>query len=131
MTKPESIFKQILEEMGFTVKFFEDKSPDDSQNIYMQVPFLSYSLDFASLDHKIAMEVDGEYWHSSDTTVVTSAQLQRKLHDSQKTEELKKEGWIMFRVPASSLSQDRLRPHLIQYIDSLFTPKQRPCSILL
>ena len=120
MTKPETIFKQILEEMGFIVKFFENKAPDDSQSIYMQVPFLSYSLDFASLDQKVAIEIDGEHWHNSDTTVVTASQLQRKLHDSQKSEELKKEGWIIFRVPAFSLSQDRLKPRLIQYIQSLF-----------
>ena len=121
LTKPEDTFKQILEEMGFTVKFFADKSPEDSETIYMQVPFLSYCLDFASLDQKIAIEVDGDYWHGSVTASLTAAQLKRKLDDSTKSEKLKKEGWTLFRVPASSLNHDRMRPRLIQCVRSLFT----------
>lgn len=127
LTKPENIFKQILENMGFTVKFFVDKSSNDSENIYMQVPFLSYCLDFASLDHKIAIEVDGDYWHGSVTTSLTAAQLKRKLNDSQKDEELQKAGWTLFRVPASSLNHDHMKLRLIQYIQSLFTTKQCLC----
>lgn len=126
LTKPENIFKQILEEMGFIVKFFVDKSPDnsdDSENIYMQVPFLSYCLDFASLDHKVAIEVNGDYWHGSITTSLTAAQLRRKLNDSKKSEELKKEGWILFRVPASSLNHDHMKLRLTQCVKSLFTIK--------
>lgn len=113
--------------MGFTVKFFVDKSSNDSENIYMQVPFLSYCLDFASLDHKIAIEVDGDYWHGSVTTSLTAAQLKRKLNDSQKDEELQKAGWTLFRVPASSLNHDHMKLRLIQYIQSLFTTKQCLC----
>lgn len=122
LTKPEVIFKEILEEMGFVVKFFAegvDKTPKDS--IYMQVPFLLYTLDFASLDHKVAMEVDGEYWHGSTITSLTAAQLKRKLNDSDKNEELQKVGWTLFRIPASSLNQERMRPRLIQHVRSLFT----------
>lgn len=124
LTKPENTFKQLLEEMGFTVKFFADKSLDDPESIYMQVPFLSYRLDFASLDQKIAIEVDGDYWHGSLTTSLTAAQLKRKLNDSNKSEELKKGGWTLFRFPASSLSHERMRPRLIQCIRSLFTIEQ-------
>lgn len=120
LTNPEDTFKQILEEMGFSVKFFTDKAPDDSENIYMQVPVASYCLDFASLDHKIAMEIDGEYWHGSASTSVTASQLQRKMHDIQRDAELENDGWTVFRIPVSSLSNERMKPRLIKYVQSLF-----------
>lgn len=119
LTKPEEIFKQILEEMGLTIKFFMDKCPDDFECIYMQVPFLPYCLDFASLDKKIAIEIDGDYWHGSATTILTAAQFKRKLHDSNKSEKLENNGWTLFRVPASSLNHERMKPRLIQYVRSL------------
>jgi very-short-patch-repair endonuclease len=120
LTKPENIVKDILEEMGFAVKFFSDKSDKDSQVIYMQVPFMSYSIDFASLENKIAIEVDGEYWHGSSTASMTAAQLKRKLNDSNKDDELQKDGWTVFRIPASSLNHERMRSRLVQYINTLF-----------
>lgn len=123
LTQPETTFKQILEEMGFSVKFFEDKSPDDSKSIYMQVPALSYYLDFACPEKKINIEVDGEYWHGSAFMSVTASQLRQKLHDTQRDEELKKEGWTIFRIPASSLDRERMKPRIIQNVQSLFTTK--------
>ncbi len=123
LTKPETTFKQILEEMGFSVKFFEDRSPDDSESIYMQVPVLSYLMDFASPKKKIAIEIDGEYWHGSAFMSVTASQLRQKLHDAQRDEELKKEGWTIFRIPASSLDRERMKPRIIKNVQSLFTTK--------
>ncbi len=125
LTKPEETFKQILEEMGFAVKFFVDKSPEDAENIYMQVPCLSYRLDFASLDHRVAMEVDGEYWHGSFTShaKMTAPQFQRYWHDTQRDAEIENDGWTVFRIPASSLSNERLKPRLIKYVQALFTTK--------
>jgi len=120
LTKSETTFKEVLEEMGFTVKFFENKSPDDTQNIYMQVPVLSYCLDFACPQRKIDMEVDGEYWHGSAFMSVTALQLQRKLHDDQRDKDLRGDGWTVFRIPASSLSSERMKPRLIQHVQSLF-----------
>ncbi len=121
LTKPEATFKEILEEMGFVVKFFEDKSPEDTANIYMQMPCQSYCLDFACPKRKIDMEVDGEYWHGSAFMSVTALQLERKIFDSKRNDELEKAGWTVFRIPASSLKQERIRPKLIQHIRSLFT----------
>lgn len=120
LTKPENTFKQLLEEMGFSVKFFADKSPDDIENIYMQVPALSYCLDFACPQRKIDMEVDGEYWHGSAFMSVTASQLQRKIHDDQRDKDLRGDDWTVFRIPASSLSNERMKPRLIQYVQSLF-----------
>lgn len=121
LTKSEDTFKQILEEMGFAVKFFVDKSPDDSENIYMQMPFQSYWLDFACSERKIDIEVDGEYWHGSAFMSVTASQLQRKLHDDQRDKDLRGDGWTVFRIPASSLSNERMKSRLIQHVQSLFT----------
>lgn len=121
LTKPEETFKQILEDMGFVVKFFADKCSDESACIYMQVPFLSYSLDFAFLDKKIAIEIDGDYWHGSTTSVLTAAQLKRKISDSNKNEELEKENWTLFRIPASSLNNERMKSRLIEYVQALMT----------
>ena len=125
LTKAEDTFKQILEEMGFAVKFFADKSSDDSEKIYMQVPALSYHLDFACSKKKIDMEVDGEYWHGSALMSVTASQLQRKMHDTQRDTELENDGWTVFRIPASSLSNERMKPRLIKYVQALFT-KESP-----
>jgi len=121
LTKPEHTFKQILEEMGFVVKFFEDKCSEESDCIYMHVPVLSYSLDFACLEKKIDMEVDGEYWHGSAFMSVTALQLKRKLHDVQRTEALENNGWTIFRIPASSLDNDRMKSRLIEYVQTLMT----------
>ena len=121
LTKSEDTFRQILEEMGFSVKFFADKSPEDSANIYMQVPFQSYCLDFACPERKIDMEIDGEYWHGSAFMSVTALQLQRKMHDTQRDAEMENDGWTVFRIPASSLSNERLKPRLIKYVQDLFT----------
>ncbi len=121
LTKSEESFKQILEEMGFVVKFFEDKTFDDSKNIYMQVPCSSYCLDFACPERKIDMEVDGEYWHGSAFMSVTASQLQRKIHDTQRDAELENDGWTVFRIPASSLNNERMKPRLIKYVQLLFT----------
>ena len=119
LTQPEETFKQILEEMGFVVKPFTDKCPGDEGVIYMQVPFLSYYLDFASLDNKIAIEINGEYWHGSSGSL-TAAQLKQKLHDSNKSQELERDGWTLFKVPASSLSNERMKLRLVQYVKSIF-----------
>lgn len=123
LTQPEATFKQILEEMGFSVKFFEDRSPDDSESVYMQVPVLSYRMDFACPEKKIAIEIDGEFWHGSAFMPVTASQLERKLHDAQQNKELENDGWTVFRIPASCLGNERLKPRLIKYVQALFTTK--------
>lgn len=87
----------------------------------MQVPVLSYCLDFACPERKIAIEVDGEHWHGSAFMSITASQLQQKLHDTQRDKELKENGWTVFRIPSSSLDRDRMKPRIIRYIQSLFT----------
>jgi len=126
LTKPELTFKQILEEMGFCVKLFEHKTFNnlDDRIIYTQVPYGSYFLDFASLNKKIAIEIDGEYWHGSYATSLTANQLKRKINDAYKNQKLQKDGWKLFRIPATSLKNNQMKLKIIHHIKSLFTIKQ-------
>lgn len=129
LTKPETTLKELLEDMGYLVKFFSDKAHEDANCIYMQMPVLSYSLDFACPKRKIAIEVDGEFWHGSISTSLTANQLQRKIEDFTRTENLKDQGWTLFRVPANSLNHTRLQQRLIKYLESLMT-KSGPSTIV-
>lgn len=106
MTKPEQQAKEILEELGFTVKLFDESESNDC--IYMQMPFASYHIDFAYPKKKIAIEVDGNYWHGTQTPNLTANQLKTKIKDAAKEAALAQSGWRVFRIPASTLERHNI-----------------------
>lgn len=103
MTKPEEEVKELLEELGFTVKPYAESSSDDC--IYMQMPFSSYHIDFAYPKKKIALEVDGDYWHGLRDQVLTATQVKTKIKDAAKQLSLVEAGWRVFHIPVSTLQR--------------------------
>ena len=58
-----------------------------------------FILDFAILDKKIAIEVDGEKWHNSKEAMK---------RDRFKDYQLKREGWKVIRIKEKEISKDFL-----------------------
>jgi len=58
-----------------------------------------FVLDFAIIDKKIAIEVDGKKWHSSKKAI---------RRDRFKDYQLKREGWRVIRIKEGEISKDFL-----------------------
>lgn len=56
-----------------------------------------YSLDFAFPDHRVAVEVDGTYWHSLPKS---------KRVDAAKNSYLRNRGWLLVRLPEADVKRD-------------------------
>lgn len=105
ISKAELKTKELLRQIGFVVKSYDELSNIDPANvIYTQVPIRNWIIDFALLNAQIALEVDG-YWHN---------QPMRKINDDKKDVFLRKSGWKIIRIPADLIEQfpDRARGHL-------------------
>jgi len=118
MTEPEKMLTLSLESIGFIVKPYRDKTLIDPLNcVYSQMQFKNRRLDFALPNARIAIEVDGDYWHGSRQNKVTAMQLKRQMNDAMKKKELSEAGWKMLTVVASDMQrftflhtfQDRLQ----------------------
>ena len=57
----------------------------------------SFIIDIAFPDHKIAIELDGNYWHSLK---------RNRQRDHMKDKILEKEGWTLIRISENSIKQD-------------------------
>jgi very-short-patch-repair endonuclease len=86
-TRPEAVARQALALIGL-----------DCEQEY-QVK--RYSIDFVFLPRKIAIEVDGVYWHDEEK-------------DAKKTASLKKLGWKVCRVVAESLTDIDTAAHILR-----------------
>lgn len=75
---PEKYFREIFEKDGYLLN-----------KIQQEVKVNLYSLDFANINKKYYLEIDGEQ-HYVDKKIIK--------HDIERTEELKKLGWNGFRV---------------------------------
>lgn len=71
-TKPEIMFKEILNEVGVGVKFpdyiKEIKGVQDDCNdnyVLYQYPIQRYVVDFADVNKKIVININGDYWHAN------------------------------------------------------------------
>jgi very-short-patch-repair endonuclease len=74
MSYPESIAKSILDEHGIQYEY--------------EYPFHPYFIDFAIVDHKIAIEIDGRQHNQNE----------RMLIDIKKDKKLIENGWRVFRI---------------------------------
>lgn len=123
MTKPERITRQLLESLGFYVKPYKDRSDLDSKNtFYMETPHKNKRLDFALIDQKIAIEVNGDYWHATNKSNISHRQLKQKINDAEKKLILTKDGWSLLVVSEHSISnsnkwQENLRSWILETID--------------
>lgn len=123
MTKPERIAKKILESLGYIVKHYKEAEPHDAKNtFYQEMPFGKKRLDFAMLTSKIAIEVNGSYWHAEMTNSVSVTQLKQKIKDAEKKTSLQKDGWRTIVLSESSLCGriDACRKHINKEILASF-----------
>lgn len=89
----------ILSRLGYVVIPYSNKSDSDPANtIYSQVPFQKMRLDFALTDAKIAIEMQGDYWHANAVTSLSSTQAKNKLRDQRKEKSLRKNGWNLIKI---------------------------------
>ncbi len=98
----------ILSSIGFEVKPFKEKQNIDPVNtIYSQIPFKHMRLDFGLLQAKIAIEINGNYWHGLGlhSTSLSCMQLQNRLNDAKKFAQLSNAGWQLISISESQLSK--------------------------
>jgi len=123
-TKPEKMVRNILNHIGFETKFFRENNPlDPSNTIYMQTPFSGMRLDFALMRPKIAIEINGNYWHGLYSNKLSPRQVNRKINDAKKSSQLYNEGWHLISLSASSVTDrpNRTSEYLLEQILTGFT----------
>lgn len=87
MSYPEKCFQQILEENEFNKKYL----------IYREYSIFPYFIDFAFVDEKLAVEIDGSQ-HLEE---------ERKKRDEKKDTLLRSHGWRILRITAKEVINDR------------------------
>lgn len=99
MTSLEKKTAHALKEIGFYV---------DEHHLgwHSQYKIGSFKIDFALPNSKIALEVDGRYWHGK--LLLTSRQAYQKERDFQKDNSLRLQGWKVIRVSERTLNSDNL-----------------------
>ena len=81
----------------------------DSLNcFYTQFPFDNMFLDFALIQSKLAIEVQGEYWHGLKINI-TPRQAEKRIQDAKKKLVLSKNNWNLIEVPSLSLDKKTIK----------------------
>ena len=84
----EEKFRMELQDRGMTL----------GVDFVIQYPIKrSFILDIAFPDYKLAIELDGNYWHSLK---------KNRRRDHMKDKILEKEGWTLIRISENSIKQD-------------------------
>ena len=83
MSYPEKLFKEKLEEIGFDKKYL----------IIREYCVFPYFIDFAFVDKKIAIEIDGSQ----------HLEIKRLNRDNKKDKLLIENGWVVYRVTANQI----------------------------
>lgn len=107
MNKLESKAADIFLKLGFEVKSYKKTSLIDKPNtVYSQFPFESFKIDFVILKPKLAIEVDGGFWHSGLRNRLRTYQIVQKDRDIRKNNLLTKLGWKLIRINECSVNVD-------------------------
>ena len=99
MSYPEKRFKSILENNGFDKKYL----------IYREYSMFPYYIDFAFVDEKLAVEIDGSQHLEED----------RKNKDKKKDDTLIENGWRVLRLAATEVLSDSGR--IIEVLKSMLS----------
>lgn len=109
MTNLESKAILIFERLGFLVKSYKDKTIIDPVNtIYSQYPFQNMRIDFVLPLSRLAIEIDGEYWHGTLNNRLKTHQVIAKINDNKKIALLKSQGWSILKVSSYMLNIDTI-----------------------
>jgi len=89
--------KTIIENLGFIVKSYAQLSCIDPANtIYSQVRIDQWIADFALINAKILIEIDGGYWHGQPL---------KKIKDNKRDKFLRQSGWQVIRISADMIEK--------------------------
>ena len=117
-TKPERQFREILLEIGIGVKYpdyiKEIKKVDDDKfekTLCYQYPIQRYVLDFVDIERKVAININGDYWHSNpllyDRNSLGKLQTLNLKQDKNKRVFLEKHGWKVLDIWESEIYWDK------------------------
>ena len=88
--------KAIIENLGFIVKpHAHILDIDPANTIYSQVRIDKWIADFALINAKILIEIDGAYWHRD----------LKKLKDDKRDAFLRQSGWQVVRISADTIEE--------------------------
>jgi len=96
ITNPSRPQTSIYENVKF---LFPDKT------VIINYPYLNFSLDIVILEHKVAIEYDGSYWH------------QDKEKDLKRQQELEEDGWKFIKYIDKTPSSEKLKEDILKLID--------------
>ena len=102
-TKPERLFKEILNEMGIGVKFPSDikeifnLEDDENPELFFQFPLQKYLCDYVDEKRKIIYSINGDFWHANpllyDYNDLTKIQKHNVKQDKNKSIFIEKNGY--------------------------------------
>lgn len=114
-TKPEQCFKDLVESLGIGVKFPDyvkkTKNTEDtkgcSKYLLFQYPIQRYILDYVSIEHRVAININGDYWHANpllyDKEHLGKVQKFNTIRDNNKRIFLEKRGWTVLDIWESEI----------------------------
>lgn len=117
----EQFASELLKQIGYIVKPFNDKSIIDPKNtIYSQasVPGIDrVSFDFVLWSCHIAIEIDGSYWHGKSANL-NARQAVRRLLDDEKDRMLWRQGWRILRIVDRNITPALLQSRIFALLDT-------------
>lgn len=98
---------------SYSEKFFETFLKNENIDYVSEHPVGIYSIDFAILDKKIAIEIDGKT-HFTDDIVIE--------RDKRKNSKLKEEGWFLLRIKWTTMFNNT-KPTLNKVLEFIKKPE--------
>ncbi len=126
MNQLEQSVSDLFISLGFLVKPAQQRhKADPSNTIYTNMWIVlggqMWQLDFVLYSARLAVEINGAYWHGSRTqTVFSGKQIKARSRDQEKAKVFRAHGWDILRIPEESvkkMSRERLRSSILSLLD--------------
>lgn len=123
MSDAEQFVSKCLIEIGYQIKSAKEIDDLDVANTfysqYQPIKGRRLRFDFALVKSKIAIEVDGDYWHGKTNTYLNTSQCLTKLNDAKKDEMVRSIGWKVLRITPNlnPTFKERLDKCLLSLLD--------------